>query len=334
MKGRRNGDCDPAGALSVSTTLHLLLPWQFSPTVLLTTGLAVALYVRGLAGTAPAVPYPRRIAYFAGVGFIYSALQTTCDYYAGHMFFVLQLQHFVLHDLGPALLAAAAPGVTLHRGLPRWARSWAGEWTGPGAPAALRASGRPFRMLLDVRFATMLYIVTQLVWLLPPIFFDTMLSNPLYKLMSWCTVLGGLPFWHLMLDPRPHALGGLRLRQRFFALYFAMIPMTLVSAALAFSQTNWFPVYAVCGRFLPISPVMDQELGGSAMWIPGAALFGIVFFMFLGRRLDRAEIARHRAAGPPLISSLEGTSRAHADPSRGTAEDPASASPVSTIGHG
>jgi putative membrane protein len=294
-------------------TLEFLLPWELSPTVLLSTGLAVALYVRGMSGTAAS--RPRRFAYFAGLGLIYFALQTACEYYASHMFFVLQLQHFVLHDLGPALLAASAPGATLLRGLPARAR--------PHVRASGRRLARPLGLLLDVRVATTLYVVTQLVWLLPPIFFDTMLSSPLFELMSFSTVLGGLPFWHLMLDPRPHPLGGLRLRQRFFALYLAMLPMTLVSAALAFSQSNWFPVYAVCGRFLPISPVMDQELGGSAMWIPGAALFGIVFFLFLARRLDQAEIGRHRAAGAALISSLGGTSREHADPRRGTAEDPA-----------
>ena len=269
-----------------------------------------------MVGTAVAASYPRSIAYFAGVGLVYAALQTSCEYYASHMFFVLQLQHFVLHDLGPALLAAAAPGATLYRGLTHGA--------GSALQPRIRALGRPFHFLLDARIATALYIVTQLVWLLPPIFFDTMLSNRLYKVMSWSTVLGGLPFWHLMLDRQSYPLARLRLRQRFVFLYLAMMPMTLVSAALAFSQTNWFPVYAVCGRFLPISPVMDQELGGSAMWIPGAALFGIVFFMFLGRRLDQAGIVRHRApGGAPLISNPEGRSRAHADPSRGTAEDPA-----------
>jgi hypothetical protein len=55
----------------------------------------------------------------------------------------------------------------------------------------------------------------QLVWLLPPVAFDVMVSNPLYRLMSWCTVLGCLPFWHLILDPRSHPLARLRLRQRF-----------------------------------------------------------------------------------------------------------------------
>jgi putative membrane protein len=231
------------------------------------------------------------------------------------MFFVLQLQHFVLHDLGPALLAAAAPGATLYRSVPHQTRRH--------LQAAARALERPFAALLDARVATVLYVVSQLVWLLPPVAFDVMLSNRLFKVMTWSTVLGGLPFWHLMLDPRSYPLARLRLRQRFFILYLAMLPMMLTSAALAFSQTNWYPVYAVCGRFLPISPVMDQELGGTAMWVPGATLFGVVFFLFLGRRLDQAHIVSPRPAGIPLTSNPEDTSREPADPTRGTAEGPA-----------
>lgn len=74
------------------TLLDLALPWQFSPTVLLATALAVTLYLRGMTGTEPAITHARRAAYFIGVGSIYLALQTACVYYASHMFFVLQLQ--------------------------------------------------------------------------------------------------------------------------------------------------------------------------------------------------------------------------------------------------
>ena len=275
--------------------------------MLLTTVLAVGLYARGMTGTAAPTSPVRRVAWFAGVALIYLALQTSLNYYASHMFFVLQLQHFVLHDLGPALLAAATPGATLSRGLPRWARSWL-------QPIA-RTFQVPRELLLDPGIATALYVVSQLVWLLPAITFDVMLSNRLFELMSWSTVLGALPFWHLMLDPRPHPPARLRLRQRFIFLYLASLPMTFVSAALAFSQTNWYLVYAVCGRFLPISPVMDQELGGTAMWVPGALLFGGVLFVFLGRKLDQGAV--------PLTSGLAGTSPGHADPRRGTAAGPA-----------
>lgn len=243
------------GRDTCQSMLDLLLPWEFSPTVLLASTLAVALYLRGVARAPPPVPSLRYAAFFSGVVFIYAALQTACGYYASHMFFVLQLQHFVLHDLGPALLAVAAPGATLVRGLPRGARLPEG---------VTRTFRRPFAPLLDVRIATFLYVASQLLWLLPTVAFDVMLSNRLFRLMNWYTVLGAVPFWLLMLDLRPYPLSRLRLRQRFLFLYLAMLPMTLASAALAFSQTNWYPVYAVCGRFLPISPVMDQELGGTA----------------------------------------------------------------------
>lgn len=286
--------------------------------MLLATTLAVALYPRGVGRAAIAVAFPRRIAYFAGVTLIYLALQTACVYYASHMFFVLQLQQFVLHDLGPALLAAAAPGAALRRGLPQWARTC--------LLPAIRPLEVARRVLLDSRIAIALYVLSQLVWLLPPIAFEVMLSNRLFEIMNWSAVLGALPFWHLMLDPRPHPPARLRLRQRFLALFAAMLPMTLASAALAFSQTNWYPVYAVCGRFLPISPVMDQELGGTAMWVPTAMLFGLVLFLFLGRRLDQGEVA--------VTSRFEGTSPGPADPIRGTPAGPASGCRASAPGRG
>jgi putative membrane protein len=263
----------------LSTALEFMLPWELSPTVLITITLAALLYARGLHALGAPPPFFRRAAFFGGLLSLYLPLQTAWDYYASHMFFVLQLQHFALHDLGPVLLAAAAPGAALARGLPRRLRGL--------VPAAARALRVPTNLLLDLRVATLLYVASQLLWLLPPVTFDVMLSDRLYRLMSWSTMLGALPFWHLILDPRPYPLSRLRLRYRFAGLYLAMLPMVLTSAALAFSQSNWYPVYAVCGRFLPISPTMDQELGGMAMWVPEGLLFGIVFFIFLGRKLDQ-----------------------------------------------
>lgn len=262
------------------STTEFLLPWQVSPTVLVAIAFAVILYVRGMRRTTPPAPLARRLAFFGGVAFIYAALQTSVEYFASHMFFVLQLQHFTLHDLGPALLAAAAPGAALARGLPERA-----EGTLPVAARALRGSSR---LLRDPIGATAIYFVTQLIWFLPPLAFDAMISNWVYRIMSWSVVLGGLPFWHLILDPRPHPLSRLRLRYRFAILYLAMVPMMLLSAALAFSQTDWYPVYAVCGRFLPISAVADQQAAGMAMGIPGQLMFGIILFLALGRRLERA----------------------------------------------
>lgn len=277
------------------SAIGLILPWEFSPTVLLAVALAAVLYARGAARASPRPALAHGGAFFAGLALIYAALQTSWDYYASHMFALLQLQHFALHDLAPALLMGAAPGAVLLRGLPLPARQWLGR-----RPDFLR---RPLRLLLDPRVATILYAGSLLVWLWPPITFDAMVSNRLYRLMSWSVLVGALPFWHLVLDPREYPRARLPLPQRFALLYLGMAPMMLVSAALAFSHSDWYPVYKVCGRFLPISAVADQELGGLAMWVPGGLLFGGVFIAFLGRRFARQGEPMARPSGKPAGSN-------------------------------
>lgn len=243
----------------------LFLPWQFSPTVLAAIVLAAALYSRRSTRASPPVPPARRLAFYLGLVVIYCALQTSWDYYASHMIFVLQLQHFALHDLAPVLLVWAAP-----RGL----------------------SARPLpRLLLNPIIVALTYVAALLIWLWPPLTFDVMLSNGLYKLMSWIVLAGALPFWWLLLDPRPYPLARLKPGARIVMLHLVMLPIVLTGVTLALAEHNWYPVFAVCGRFLPIPAVADQQLGGVVMWILGAATYGVVFFIVLGRNLEQEEAA-------------------------------------------
>ena len=59
------------------SAIGLILPWEFSPTVLLAVALAALLYVRGAAGASPRPALAHRCAFFAGLGLIYAALQTS-----------------------------------------------------------------------------------------------------------------------------------------------------------------------------------------------------------------------------------------------------------------
>ena len=183
------------------------------------------------------------------------------------MIFVLQLQHFALHDLAPALLAWAWPRAAPARGLPR-----------------------P-RLLLNPVVVALTYVASLLIWMWPPITFDVMLSNGLYRLMSWSVLAGALPFWSLILDPRPHPLARLRPGSRIVMLHLVMLPIVLTGAALTLSGSNWYPVYDVCGRFLPIPAVADQQLGGVVMWVLGATVYAVAFFIVLGRNLEQEEAA-------------------------------------------
>jgi putative membrane protein len=263
-------------------SLELLLPWRFSPAVLAVGLVTAALYGRGAARTGNRSP-PRWLLFYPGLLLTYAALQTSWDYYASHMLFVLQLQHFALHDLGPALLAGAAPGATLARGLPLPARV--------RAQALQRALTGPLRLVRNPCMAVTLYLASLLLWLWPPLTWYVMVSNGLYTLMSWSVLVLALPFWSLVLDPRPHPLARVGPGGRIVMLHLAMLPVVLTGVSLTLTERDWYPVYAVCGRFLPIPAVADQQLGGIVMWVLGAALFAAVFFIVLGRNLEQEEAA-------------------------------------------
>ena len=279
--------------LSLSFLLSRLLPWEVSPTVLVTVAVVIALYARGVGLTRPATPVGRRIAFGAGLLLVYAALQTSWDYYASHMFFVHRLQHLVLHDIAPALLMGAAPGAALACGLPEVARR--------RLPTLQRVLRVPTRFLIDPCTATALYIASLLLWLWPAVHFDVMLSNWLYRTMNWSVVLCDLPFWWIVLDPRPWPLARVKSGWRILMLAVVMLPMMIVGACLSLAQRDLYTVYEVCGRFLPISPVTDQQLGGLIIWIAGAFTIGVVFLFVFARMLEHERaIMGPRVAKPAL----------------------------------
>ncbi|HZT04932.1 MAG TPA: cytochrome c oxidase assembly protein [Steroidobacteraceae bacterium] len=275
-------------ALSFSSLLSLLLPWELSPTVLISVALVAILYVRGAPRTDPPTSPGRRCVFSLGLLLVYAALQTRWDYYASHMFFVHRIQHLVLHDVGPALLVATGPGAALACGLPAAVRRRLGA-----IKSMLRV---PAHLLLDPFTATIMYIASLLLWLWPSVHFDVMLSGWLYKTMNWSVVLCDLPFWWLVLDPRPWPLARLKPRWRVLMLGIVMLPMMVVGAVLSLSTRDLYIVYQICGRFLPISPVTDQQLGGLVIWIPGAFVIGIVFLVVLARMLGHERQAERTAA--------------------------------------
>lgn len=274
-----------------SSVIALLVPWEFSPVVLVTIALVAVAYNLGATRAVPLVSGGRRAAFHFGLLFIYCALQTSWDYYASHMFFVHRLQHFVLHDIGPALLAASAPAAVLSKGLP----AWLGERAGWG-----KMRLRPVaRLIFDPWTATAMYVASLIVWIWPPIHFQVMLSGWLYRLMNWSVVLGDLPFWWLILDPRPHPLARIKSGYRILMLSVVMLPMMLSGAVLSLSRHDLYPVYDICGRFAPVSALTDQRLGGLIIWIPGSVLILIAMLIVLGRLLHQEQVPK-----PPELKNL------------------------------
>jgi putative membrane protein len=262
---------------SIPAVLDFLAPWEFSPTTLICSLAAIAIYLRGCALQAADPPgVGRRIAYVGAIVAMYAVMQTRIDYYAQHVFFVHRLQHLVLHHVGPFLLALAAPQAALWKGLPDSLRQRVVLPAARSRP--IRAVGR---LLFDPFLAPLLFVGAIVIWLLPRLHFDAMLSLPLYQLMNWSMIFDGLPFWWLALDPAPKPPARLGYGARILMLWLVMLPQIAVGAYISLSRHDLYTVYAICGRALPISAIMDQQIGGLIVWIPGAMMSALASLVIL-----------------------------------------------------
>lgn len=246
--------------------LHWFVPWQPSPTIAATTLLVALLYLRGR--RRERCPWPRQVAFWAGLAVLYLAQHSQLDYYAQREFFLHQTQQALLHMLGPFLLALAWPGRTLLAGVPgNWRRRWVEPLLG------FRALRAAFDVLLHPVVNGLLYAGAGLFWLLPPVDFYTGLDIRLYRLMNWSTTLDGLLFWFVALDPRPAPPARMRFGARVLLLGAVMPPPMVVGAMVALTSRNLYPIYDLCGRaFASIGFHDDQVLGGLILWIPSTAM--------------------------------------------------------------
>lgn len=274
-----------------------LLPWEFSPTLLVSCAVALTLYWRGLGrmSAAELPSLPRRIGFFAGLLLIYFVMHTRFDYLSQHMFYIHRLQHLVLHHLGPFLIALSAPLAVLAAGVPaRIGTGWIEHfWRLPATRLA-------YRLLQNIVVAPVLFVGLIWFWLTSRIHFNAMLSEPLYWVMNWSMLVDGLLFWILMLDPRPRRDGALLgFGTRIIIVLLALVPQILIGAHIALTDRDLYDIYAVCGRVWDIDPLLDQRLGGLITWIPAAMMHVIAAVILIGRwaRFDRNE--RHR----PSVSS-------------------------------
>jgi putative membrane protein len=250
--------------------LPWLLPWEWSPAVMLGCALAVGLFARGVQqersrGTNTALW--RSALFYLGVALVYVPLQTRFDYLAQHMFWIHRLQHLLLHHLGPFFIAWAAPWSLIAAGLPvRWR---------PAVHRVLLSTAvrRPYRVLQSPVVAPVLFVGLIYFWLLPGIHFRAMLSAVEYKWMNWSMVLDGLLFWWLLLDPRSRERGAqMGFGARIPVALAVVLPQILIGAYLSLHKGTLYDVYAVCGRLWPLDPVTDQQTGGLITWIPASMM--------------------------------------------------------------
>ena len=63
-------------------------------------------------------------------------------------------------------------------------------------------------------------------------------------------------------------------------------PQMALGAVLSLSDTDYYPVYQICGRMFDIPALCDQHYGGLIIWLPGTllSLLAIIIVLINMRR--------------------------------------------------
>ncbi len=249
-------------------------PWQFSWIEYLGSALALLWYARGVARLAPRARPAlwRQACYAIAIIGMYAAVQTRLTYLSLHLFMATQAQQFVLHDLGPFLIALSWPGAALAQGMP--------------ASTLRFLRTRPFATLLRILqqplIATLLFILLIIGQVLPIVVLWVMIDWRLYDAMNLLMAVEGVLFWCLVLDPRAKPPAPLSFFTRMLVSFFGMLPVIPIGAYLSQTSQDLYGYYNLCGRLFPwITPLHDQHMGAIILWLPGSLMGGIAFLLVL-----------------------------------------------------
>jgi putative membrane protein len=158
---------------------------------------------------------------------------------------------------------------------------------------------KPVRYTMDVlqhpAVAPLLFVGLLYFWLLPAIHTRVMLDVNLYDLMNWTMAINGIMFWSLVLEPGPKPPARLSHLMRGAMILIIELPQMALGAVLSLSMTDFYPVYEICGRILPMTALNDQHYGGLIIWLPGTLTsFAAMIVVLVTMRLN--EEAAERAA--------------------------------------
>jgi putative membrane protein len=152
-------------------------------------------------------------------------------------------QHMVLILLAAPLIARALPG---------------------SPPLGAQAAGAPLRLWT----AAAVFFVALWFWHMPAPYEATFTSTWVYWSMHLTLFGSGILLWRELLGhPAQHAA------QALAAGALTFVHMGLLGAVLALADRPMFQWHLLTTLPWGLSPLQDQQLGGTLMWVPGIALF-------------------------------------------------------------
>ena len=255
-------------ALLAPDALTFLLGWSGEPLIWLPV-IVLALLWRYGAGRVrrahPGNPIPARRtrAWMLGLGVILLALDSGIERYDTTLFAVHMVQHLLLTLVAPPLLLYAGPITLILRAVPP---SFRRRWILPILHARL------LRLLAFPVVAWVLFAGVMWGSHFSPLF-DASLENVwIHRLEHGLFIGAALLFWWPVVGPDPSPW---RLPPAARVMYVGLqMPQnTFLAVAITMVTTPLYAHYATNVRTWGPTPLEDQQLAGSLMWLVGDLVF-------------------------------------------------------------
>ena len=241
---------------------------------------------------------------------MFLALQSPIDTFSEHVFVLHQVQHLLLHSLGPVLFMLAVPQGLLIAGMPEWLRRHV--LARVITNRALRAT---FGFISRPSVATFLFVGTLYFWQIPSYHDLAVLNDAAHYLMHVTMLAAGLVFFWRVFDSRPEPFGT-RYLTRAAMLWVTICTNILIGAFLTFKTQVLYTAYDVLGRLWVLNALQDEQFGGLTIWIPGSMMCVVALLLVIrmwGKHETKLENWRQRGitvaanpSGPAFTSRNSG----------------------------
>ena len=204
-------------------------------------------------------------AFCAGIATLGLAWSRRLDAFTDFLLTAHMAQHLLLMLIAPPLLLLGEPILLSSRAFPR----------GGARRARMPALRRAWNFLAYPIPAAVLMVVTTIAWHIPPIFALAMRHAAWHQVEDATFLFTGILFWWPVILPWPSKRQWPRWAIPLYLLG-ADMPVSALSAYLAFCGQVVFPAYLTAPRPFPISPLDDQVAAAMLMWTAMMVVFAAV----------------------------------------------------------
>lgn len=259
-----------------------LTQWNWDPAIIIGTVVMMILYLYAVGPLrekyfpGAEVKRSQMVFFLCGVYAIFFSLFSPLDKLGDSFLFSAHMvQHLILTIVGPPLMILGIPGWLVEPLLRK--------------PLLFRVG----KFLTNPFVAFILFNVNFWMWHAPQLYDATLVNEQLHVLEHLTYIVLGVIFWWPVFSPLTEGWPRLPIGGQILYIFLGGMPSVLLGAGLTLTPPLYEP-YIYAPRVWGISPVVDQQLGGLIMWVPGNILY-IVFASFLFIRWMQAQDARQRA---------------------------------------